>query len=288
VAAIETYKRSQALTETGSTTTSSWRNPIELRHCKEIAEFQACVELQREVWNFADADLIPVRMFVVASKIGGQVIGAFDGDRLVGFALSIPGARNGHTYLHSHMLAVREQYRNGGLGRKLKLAQREDAVARGFELMEWTFDPLEIKNAYLNIEKLGAIVRRYTLNQYGASSSPLQGGLPTDRCVAEWWLNSKRVHELLEEGHPPVVDPEKIITVPAAIYEWKADPTRRDRARETQLSNRQEFLNAFASGLAVVGYSRDAEGNGSFLLASPQETFDFAPAAEQEAETPCR
>src|SRR4051794_13972047 len=142
-------------------------------------------------------------MFVVASKIGGQVIGAFHEENLVGFALSIPGSRNGHTYLHSHMLAVREQYRNAGLGRRLKLAQRDDAIARGFELMEWTFDPLEIKNAYLNIEKLGVIVRRYTLNQYGISSSPLQGGLPTDRCVAEWWLNSERVRDLLERGQHP-------------------------------------------------------------------------------------
>ncbi|HWC20054.1 MAG TPA: GNAT family N-acetyltransferase [Terriglobales bacterium] len=261
---------------------------IELRHCKEIAEFQACVDLQRDVWSFADADLIPVRMFVVASKIGGQVIGAFDGSVLVGFALSIPGARSGHTYLHSHMLAVTEKYRNSGLGRRLKLAQRDEALTRGFELMEWTFDPLEIKNAYLNIEKLGAIVRRYTLNQYGMSSSPLQGGLPTDRCVAEWWLNSKRVHDLIEEGRQTVVDPEETITVPAQIYEWKADPANRERARELQLANRHHFLNAFSSGLAVLGYVRDEQGNGRYLLARPQERFEFSSEIEQEAEPSCR
>lgn len=260
---------------------------IELRHCKEIAEFQACVSLQKEVWNFSDADLIPVRMFVVASKIGGQIIGAFDGATLVGFALSIPGARNGNAYLHSHMLAVREPYRNLGLGRRLKLAQRDEAVTRGFELMEWTFDPLEIKNAYLNIEKLGAIVRRYTLNQYGTSSSPLQGGLPTDRCVAEWWLNSKRVTDLMEEGVRLQIDPEKTITVPAEIYEWKSDPANRDRAREVQLANRQQFLNAFSSGLAVLGYRRDEKGNGIFLLASPQEKFEFTTVPEREAEPSC-
>ena len=257
---------------------------IQLRHCREISEFQACVDLQREVWGFADADLIPVRMFVVASKIGGQVLGAFEGDQLVGFALSIPGARNGHTYLHSHMLAVREQYRNLGLGRRLKLMQRDDAIARGFELMEWTFDPLEIKNAYLNIEKLGAIVRRYSINQYGISSSPLQGGLPTDRCVAEWWLSSQRVHNLLDEGRRPSMEPEKVITVPAKIYEWKADPRMREHARELQSVNREAFLNAFERGLAVLGYSRDAEGNGSFLLARPQERFEFSlDVGEQEA-----
>jgi len=261
---------------------------IELRHCKEIAEFQACVDLQREVWNFADADLIPVRMFVVASKIGGQVIGAFDGSALVAFALSIPGARNGHTYLHSHMLAVKEKYRNAGLGRRVKLAQRAEALTRGFELMEWTFDPLEIKNAYLNIEKLGAIVRRYTLNQYGISSSPLQGGLPTDRCVAEWWLNSRRVRELLEQGRPPDVDIAETITVPAQIYDWKADPAHRDRAHQVQLANRQQFLNAFSSGLAVLGYARDEQGNGKYLLARPQERFEFSSEFEQQAEPSCR
>lgn len=265
-----------------ATPASQTATAVEIRHCHDVAEYQACVDLQKEVWGFSDADLIPVRMFVVAGKIGGQIIGAFEGRSLVGFALSIPGARDGHTYLHSHMLAVREQYRNGGLGRRMKLAQRDDALARGFELMEWTFDPLEIKNAYLNIEKLGAIVRRYTINQYGMSSSPLQGGLPTDRCVAEWWLGSRRVRELLDHGVRSAVNPEKTITVPALIYEWKADPARRDRARDVQLANREQFLNGFSRGLAVLGYRRDAEGNGAFLLARPQEQFEFSATLEPE------
>ena len=255
---------------------------IQLRHCRQVSEFQACVDLQREVWGFADADLIPVRMFVVASKIGGQVIGGFAGETLVGFALSIPGSREGHTYLHSHMLAVRHEYRNMGLGRRLKLAQREDAITRRFELMEWTFDPLEIKNAYLNIEKLGAIVRRYTVNQYGMSSSPLQGELPTDRCVAEWWLNSKRVRDLLDLGERQSFETEKIITVPAAIAEWKSDPGRRDCGRDIQFANREQFLNAFSRGLAVFGYERDSQGNGSFLLGRAREHYEFSSAPERE------
>ncbi len=164
---------------------------------------QACFALHREVWSYSDADLIPVRLFVVASKIGGQVMGAFDGKELAGFALALPATRNGHLYLHSQMLAVRQQYRNAGVGRRLKLFQREEALSRGIELMEWTFDPLEIKNAYLNIEKLGAIARRYNVNQYGVTSSPLQGGLPTDRLVAEWWMNSERVKTTLASGRRP-------------------------------------------------------------------------------------
>jgi predicted GNAT superfamily acetyltransferase len=136
---------------------------IDIRKCHQLDEMRACVRLQQEVWNFSDADLVPLRMFVVAEKIGGQVIAAFMGNEIVGFALSIPGVRGGQSYLHSHMLAVRKQYQNAGLGRRIKLFQRDDALARGFELIEWTFDPLEIKNAYLNIEKLGAIARRYSV-----------------------------------------------------------------------------------------------------------------------------
>ena len=255
---------------------------IDIRNCHDVSEFQACVDLQREVWKFSDADLVPVRMFVVASKIGGQVIGAFAADELVGFVLSIPGARDGHSYLHSHMLAVREQYRNAGLGRRLKLAQRDDAIAQGFELMEWTFDPMEIKNAYLNIERLGVIVRRYSVNQYGTSSSPLQGGLPTDRCVAEWWLRSKRVRDLLEQGKRASLAPEKKISIPAEIYEWKSDPSQRSRALDVLMAVRDQFQKAFASGLAVLGYERDQEGNGSFLFEHPRESFAFSAVSEGE------
>src|SRR3954452_22268485 len=191
-----------------------------IRACKDIRELEACVALQKEVWNFDDVDLIPLRLFVVATKIGGQVIGAFERDELIGFAMSIPGTRNGNAYLHSHMLAVRESFRNTGLGRKLKLAQRHDALSRGIRLIEWTFDPLEIRNAWLNIERLGAIARRYNPNQYGMSSSPLQGGLPTDRLVAEWWLDSRRVQAVLT-GNDTAAKTLQRIEVPASIYDWK-------------------------------------------------------------------
>ena len=249
---------------------------VELRRCKGIEDFRACVALQKEVWNFSDAELVPLRMFVVADKVGGQVMGAFDGRQMVGFALSIPGTRSGHIYLHSHMLAVRKDHRNGGLGRRLKLMQREDALARGIELIEWTFDPLEIKNAYLNIEKLGAIARRYNINQYGITSSPLQGGLPSDRLIAEWWLKSNRVHTLLESGKNPPISTETSITVPAQIYDWKAAAQTRGKAQQVQERNREDFLVAFARGLAVLGYERDMEGNGKFLLGRWGEKWSYA------------
>jgi predicted GNAT superfamily acetyltransferase len=275
MAEIEEPGSGEELNEPASASSMTTAASIEIRHCDQVPEFQACVDLQREVWGFSDAELVPVRMFVVAHKIGGQVIGAFCGKSLVGFALSVPGVRAGRPYLHSHMLAVNEAYRNAGLGRQLKLAQRDEAIDRNFELMEWTFDPLEIKNAYLNIEKLGAIVRRYSVNQYGITSSPLQAGLPTDRCIAEWWLQSNRVRRLLQSAERESFDTEKTITVPSLIYQWKSDPAKRDRARDVQLANREQFLNAFGRGLAVLGYSRDPEGNGSYLLGQSREHFEF-------------
>ena len=250
--------------------------PVELRRCHGIEDFRACVTLQKEVWNFTDAELVPLRMFVVADKVGGQVMGAFEGETMVGFALSVPGTRSGHIYLHSHMLAVRKDHRNGGLGRQLKLMQREDALARGIELIEWTFDPLEIKNAYLNIEKLGAVARRYNINQYGITSSPLQGGLPSDRLIAEWWLKSKRVERLLAEGKNATAKAVTSISVPAQIYDWKASAETRVRAQQVQEGNREQFLKAFANRLAVLNYERDAEGNGKYLLGRWDENWSYA------------
>jgi predicted GNAT superfamily acetyltransferase len=260
---------------------------VTIRKCEALEEMRACFALQKEVWKFSDADLIPVRMFVVAAKIGGQVIGAFvkkddkkddqaDAEKeLIGFALALPGIRNGRSYLHSQMLAVRQQYRNGGLGRRMKLHQREDALARGFELMEWTFDPLEIKNAYLNIEKLGAIARRYNVNQYGITSSPLQGGLPTDRLVAEWWMKSKRVEATLAEAPRAEFKCRACVEVPAEVYEWKADATTRTQALAVQQSNHERFNRAFAEGLSVLGYERDERGNGRFLLGAWDEGWRY-------------
>ncbi len=260
---------------------------IEIRHCTAFEDFDACVQLQIETWGYDETELIPRKTFLLAQKIGGQVVGAFDtdggtepGEAMVGFAMSLPGVKshNGKAqpYLHSHMLAVHEGYRNRGLGVRLKREQRLDAIARGIFHMEWTFDPLEIKNAFLNIHRLGAVVRQYRPDFYGVSSSRLQGGLPTDRLVAEWELVSHRVDSILN-GHPAVVHTiEERIQVPAAIYQWKASSENRDRALAVQLENRKKFQEAFSTGLAVIGYSLDAEGNGIFELASlgqPEQVF---------------
>ena len=238
---------------------------VRIQQLTKLEHFERCVDLQIQVWGYSDGDVIPRRVFVVAQRIGGQVVGAFDGETLAGFAMALPGYRDGSAYLHSHMLAVLPQYRNAGIGRRLKLAQREEAVARGFDLMEWTFDPLEIRNAHLNIHRLGVVVRRYQPDFYGPSSSPLQGGLPTDRLYAEWWLRSARVEDILA-GAPQSMEVAERITVPHAIYQWKQDPQQRERARTLQSANRNALQSAFRRGLTVIGYERNAEGNGSFLL----------------------
>jgi predicted GNAT superfamily acetyltransferase len=249
------------------------QSSIHIQPLTTLEHFERCVVLQIEVWGYSDGDVIPRRVFVVAQRIGGQVIGAFDGGTLIGFAMSLPGYRDGKPYLHSHMLAVQPQYRNSGIGRRLKLAQRDDAIASGFDLMEWTFDPLEIRNAHLNIARLGVIVRRYQPDFYGPSSSPLQGGLPTDRLYAEWWLRSNRVASILRGEAQPIEVIERV-TVPHAIYQWKQDAQQRSLARTLQSSNREALESAFHRGLAVIGYERDAEGNGTFLLGVWKQTSD--------------
>jgi predicted GNAT superfamily acetyltransferase len=259
---------------------------ILIRNCTGFDELEACVQLQIETWGYDDSDVIPRKAFLVGQKIGGQVLGAFDTElpgagpegspeSLIGFAMSLPGVKTGagepRPYLHSHMLAVRETYRNRGLGAQLKLQQRVEALSRKLRLMEWTFDPLEIKNAYLNIHKLGAIVRCYHVNFYGVSSSRLQAGLPTDRLVAEWHLNSSHVQASLGGNSRPTFKVEERISVPASIYAWKASDVNRGRAMAIQLENRSRFQESFARGLAVLGFSRDAEGNGVFELGSPTQ-----------------
>ena len=255
---------------------SAQSDAIVIRKCSGTGEFRRCVALQQQVWNFSDAELVPLRMFVVADKVGGQVIGAFDGSELIGFALSLPGHRHGHSYLHSHMAAVQERYRNSGVGRRLKLFQRDDALSRDILLIEWTFDPLEIKNSFFNIRRLGAVARRYNINQYGVTTSSLHGGLPTDRLIAEWWLRSNRVERLLQDGTELGFTTVQKVEVPAEISAWKADADTRERAAGIQTRNRKEFLQAFRKDLAVLGFERDEKGNGSFLLGNWDESWSYA------------
>jgi predicted GNAT superfamily acetyltransferase len=247
-------------------------NALVIRPCQGFDELAACVQLQMDVWGYGDRDVVPRRVFVVSQAIGGQVIGAFDGDLLVGFVMALPGISDGKPYLHSHMLAVNPDYRNQGIGRRLKLFQREEALGRGIPRMEWTFDPLEIKNSFLNLNKLGAIARRYTPNFYGISPSPLHGQIPTDRLYAEWWLDSDRVRARLDpvgqqgdtQADAPIVEQE--VVLPREISTWRHHPEERERVLDIQRQNREHFERAFRRNLALVGFRMDEHGNGVFQL----------------------
>lgn len=227
---------------------------IEIRPLTAQADLVEAVRLQKKIWGFQDIELLPVRLFVVATKVGGQVFGAFDGGRMIAFLLAIPGVKpGGKSYLHSHMMGVLPEYRDRGIGRRLKETQKAEAQTRGIKLIEWTFDPLELKNAFFNIERLGAVVRRYVLNQYGTTSSHLHGGLPTDRCIAEWYISGPR----------PEAEIEAEIEIPNDIAELRqSDPTR---AREIQKRASEQFLEYFGNGLTVVKFDR-REKTGAYLL----------------------
>jgi len=237
---------------------------LEIHPLSKLTEFSEAVRLQREIWGFEDVELLPLRLFVVASKIGGQVLGAFCDGRMAAFCLCIPGLKpGGKYYLHSHMLGVLPEYRNTGVGRSMKLKQREYALASGIDLIEWTFDPLEIKNAFFNVERLGGIVRRYVHNQYGTTTSHLHGGLPTDRLIAEWWIRTERVDAICNGRNFSRPEVQARIPVPVEIGELRKHDTM--RARDIQATLGKDFDRHFRAGLAVIGFEKGREA-GTYLM----------------------
>jgi predicted GNAT superfamily acetyltransferase len=236
---------------------------VEIRSCHALEEFHACVELQREIWGEADREVEPATMFVMAAHTGGQVIGAYASNVLVGFILAVAGVRERTPYLHSHMAGVRVGYRDQGLGRKLKLFQRDEALQRGIGLIEWTFDPLEVRNAHFNFNRLGAISRRYLPNLYGVTTSPLHRGLRTDRLLAEWHLEDPAVIAKIASasGAATTHSPEKKgfalkgvdsrrISVPASMpYGVDGDISG---ATALQDRLRAEFIKTFEDGFVAV------------------------------------
>ncbi len=232
---------------------------IEIRHCASLAEFDECVRLEHATWGQEIA--VPSAVFVVARYTGGQVLGAFHRSRMVGFTLALAGLRRevaegGRTqtlrpFVHSHMTAVLPEYQDRGVGRRLKLFQRQDALKRGIELVEWTFDPLEVKNAHFNLVRLGAVAREYIPDCYGITGSALHAGLPTDRLVAEWWLASNRVQSILADNPLPLAGPAVRVSLPANIADIKAA----DRAAGARVQEevRTQFQKWFAQGYAATG-----------------------------------
>jgi predicted GNAT superfamily acetyltransferase len=227
---------------------------VTIRSCQSHADLQLCVDLQRRIWNFDHQDVVPTSIFVVAQHTGGHAYCAFDGEQAVGFALAFSAEHHdGRRFWHSHMVGILPEYQNQGVGRLLKLHQREQALRLGIPVIEWTFDPLEPRNAYFNIARLGAIMRHYIPDCYGSSSSPLHGSLPTDRLVAEWHLKSARVEAALSGIDQPRAGAVGI-PIPARIRELENS----DR-QEIQAGLRRRFTDLFSRGYAVTGFRREDE-----------------------------
>ena len=236
------------------------KSEIDIRECTTLEELAACVDLQREVFALPEIEISPVRHFVVTKNAGGFILGAFAGTGLVGFVLSVPAFLRGEKAFYSHMTAVRADFQGSGIGARLKWAQRERALAEGVKFIKWTFEPVKARNAFFNLEKLGAIVTEYEANFYGVdySTSPDQKiGLASDRLFAEWQLESDKVVALAAgETFSEPAEPRHSIVIPG---DWSALVNASpEKALEEQLRIRKEFTESFANRLVGRGFVRDA------------------------------
>ena len=233
------------------------------RRCQTRKELLDCARLQKRIWGLEDRELYPQRIFVVANKIGGGVLGAFDRkDRLAGFLIWLPARDDQGCYDYSLSLGVSRAHRNRGLGRALKWEQRRLALQAGIDRIRWTFDPLQIKNAFFNLERLGAVACRYIPDHYGRLSVNVRAGLATDRLEVEWRLRSERVRGVLQ-GLPLKI-PDRTVGAAGAEIElpmdvWRVSKRDPQRARVLQKQARQEFLRQFARGLVATGVRMGAK-----------------------------
>jgi len=269
---------------------------ITLREIDSISEMKALEKLQQEVWGWDDLDTMPLMNFIVSREMGGVLIGAFDGETPVGFVFGFIGCHHGQIVFHSHMLAVLPQFRDHGIGHKLKLAQREQALAKGFTCITWTFDPLQSANAYLNFAKLGVVANDYKINFYGENtSSALHRFIGTDRLWVSWFLESKRVRDRVECGADPELPLEEYVSlVEMGPDGWPATRAISSLAQESVLihvpadigvlqqqnpelavawrnATRSAFTDALGAGYSVQEFyriERDGQSAGCYLLSS--------------------
>ena len=274
---------------------------VQIRDVELPSEYDACAHLQIDVWAFAEIEVVPAGHLIAMHHYGGTCIGAFDGDRMIGFVCGFGGWDRGQPFHHSHMLAVLPEYRGRQIGENLKWAQRERVLEQGIELINWTFDPLQAPNANLNVNRLGCVARRYKVNLYGESKSPLHGSIPTDRFEAEWYLKSQRVLNAraarpdewpLWESLPranrtrftsesllacePALDLDLdvdafLIEVPGTITDLMARD--RDLALDWRHKTRKLFQEYFEKGYRVEGLHRD-EASAFYRLTCEQDPSD--------------
>ena len=247
---------------------------IVIRECTSIDELDHCVLLQREVFGLPDLEISPRRHLIVSRQAGGWTLGAFAGERVVGFVHHLTGVRNGNeVFGYSHMMAVDREYQNKGVGAQLKWSQRDRALEEGRDFIKWTWDPMQARNAHFNLNRLGVTVSSYAENFYGTdyvTSPGLHGAelpeIDSDRLFANWNIRSRRVQRLAERDNAPIeTSPEAKIKIPS---NWtnlmKEDPRR---AKEQLLRTRGEFQENFDKGLICAGFERSDEPH--YLLYRP-------------------
>jgi predicted GNAT superfamily acetyltransferase len=274
-----------------------------IRDLTTIEEFRQVVELEKEIWGYTDtSDMVGIPVFIFTVHRGAVLVGAFEAatgtapEKLVGFAYAVVGRKDGKPMMWSHMAGVLPDYR-GGLGYRLKLAQRDRALAQGYDLIEWTFDPMQAMNAHFNFAKLGGVVSEYAVNFYGESTSALHRGTPTDRIVLSWNIASPHVVRRIEDrgviraraqevGEAPIVnttsmDGEWLKTTAIDLTRserrvWIEIPTgftqmqqqAPERALAWRMDVRQMFQEYLAKGYRAVDFVLQREaGFGRYLLA---------------------
>ena len=278
------------------------QDSVVIRDLETIAELEFVLQLEKEVWGLADADVTPLTLAVAMKAAGSILIGAVDGRKLVGFALAFPSLEHGRFGLHSHMLAVRPSYREYGLGYRLKLAQRERALAIGITDMTWTFDPLRSLNAHLNFSKLGVISHSYRVDFYGPQTSSHLHTNGTDRLWVTWHMADSRVREKLSgknssvealdalkhlepiirfngDGKPAEGNLAAALSKQRIAIEIPGDMDRierkdKDLARQWRLATRHAFMEALGAGFVVKEFCRSIRGQqgpGAYLLVKGAE-----------------
>jgi predicted GNAT superfamily acetyltransferase len=251
--------------------------PVQIRLVRTHDEFAACEAMSRDIWGAAERNVVPRELLLTMQHNGGLVHGAFlPKGRLVGFCFAFLGMRDGQLRLCSHQLGVLPEFRGSGIGIALKQAQRYDAVRRGYELVTWTFDPLEARNAYINLHRLGCIARVYDRDHYGPMEDNLNRGLPSDRFEAEWWLSRAKpasppdpqvMLRVGTNGEPVRVHLDlgprttALIEVPPDFQEVKR--TSFELGLRWRMESRAAFEAALAAGLIAIDFRRD----GSYVMA---------------------
>ena len=233
---------------------------VTLRQIDDVAEMRAVEKLQKEVWGIPDLDVVPLTHLVAAKEAGGTLIGAFDDEILVGFVYGFPSFEFGRHAHHSHMLAVKTEYRNLDLGRRLKLAQREHVIAQGIELVTWTFDPLQSLNAHFNFNKLGVVADRYLPDFYGDDPASFLHQTGTDRLWVSWLVSTERVKRIIDgNAEPAHVENAVSIEIPGDINSLQQQEPH--KALQWREETRRAFMDAMKAGYVVVGFTR-----GRYLL----------------------